>query len=105
MAGTANYSGPFSMNVNFAGGTGTVTDFKVSIGTPASAGVSLTGGTGTITNSNFGVTGLTSNINGATGGGTADGSFYGPTGQMVGGVWRATAGADHANGNFYGIKP
>lgn len=112
--GSANYHGPFSMNVTFAGGAGSVSNFNLSMGDPASAGVSIINGAGAISNTgSFTVSAVDANvtINGSTpvtgNSATAKGSFYGPTGQMVGGVWQAytVTNSAHANGNFWGIKP
>jgi len=103
-----NCSGSFSMNVTFAGGTGNVSAFNVSVGNPAIAGASITGGTGTISGNTFNVTAAVGNvkINNVVGDvGTAYGSFYGPTGTWVGGVWKAEAGLERASGNFIGSKP
>ena len=97
------------MNVAFAGGTGTVNTFNVSIGNPATAGASVNFPSGgTITGNSFSMSGGDSTINGNTflGASSAKGSFYGPDGKMVGGVWQGNVtGTDHANGNFYGSKP
>ena len=103
--GTPYYNGTFSMNVTYASGTGSVSAFNVSIGTPG-AGVSITGGAGNITGNSFSVSNATATINGTGGQGRAYGSFYGPTGQMVGGIWSAATGTPtYANGNFVGSKP
>jgi len=115
-AGGNDHSGTFSMNVNFAGGTGNVTNFNLSVGNPAVLGASLTGGSGSITGNSFSVTLAPGGvkINNMTGagvdGGAAYGSFYGPTGQMVGGVWQALVDTasptpKKANGNFIGSRP
>jgi hypothetical protein len=103
--GGTDYSGTFSMYVNFAGGTGSVSAFNVSIGTPLGAGASIAGGSGTITGNSFSLTGTGYVNNGTAGTGSANGSFYGPDAKMVGGVWQANSAGGNANGNFIGSTP
>ena len=102
-SGGTNYSGgTFSMNVVFAGVTGTVTNFNVDIG----GETSIAGAGGNITGNRFSVSGGTAYVSGAPGGtGNAYGSFYGPSAKMVGGVWQANTATNHASGNFYGSTP
>jgi hypothetical protein len=103
--GGTDYSGTFSMYVNFAGGTGSVSAFNVSIGTPLGAGASIAGGSGTITGNSFSLTGTGYVNNGTAGTGSANGSFYGPDAKMAGGVWQANSAGGNANGNFIGSTP
>jgi hypothetical protein len=105
-AGGADYSGTFQMDVTFSHVGGTINNFNVSIGNPAAAGASYTSTTGTITGNSFNVTGGTGQINGAPSTAhSAYGSFYGPDGKRVGGVWQLGCPTHHANGNFIGSRP
>lgn len=100
--GGTDYSGTFSMNVAFAGGAGSVSNFNLSIGSGNTARVYSA--SGSITGNSFNVTG-SGCANGMCGGsGSASGSFYGPNAEMTGGVWQATASPNYANGNFIGSK-
>ncbi len=95
--------GTFSMGVTFAGGTGSISNFNVSVG----GDTGISSGTGSISGSNFTVGGGTACVNGqcTSGVGSAKGAFYGPNAQHAGGVWQVSVPIyGNANGVFQGSK-
>ncbi|OPY93406.1 MAG: hypothetical protein A4E73_00162 [Syntrophaceae bacterium PtaU1.Bin231] len=97
--GTDLGKGTVSMDISYAGGAGTISNFNLLIGNTG-----IQNGTATFnTTGNYMVTG-TGLVAGQTGTGTANGNFYGPSANWTGGVWKAEGGGQNANGNFVATK-
>ncbi|OPY93405.1 MAG: FecR protein [Syntrophaceae bacterium PtaU1.Bin231] len=99
--GTDLGKGTVSMDISYAGGAGTISNFNLLIGnTGVQNGSATFNSTG-----NYAVTG-TSLVEGQTGGAAyAYGNFYGPAANYTGGVWKASAAGKYANGNYIATKP
>ena len=112
-SGNIDQSGSFSMKVNFSGGSGSISNFGVWVGTEGnktgfSSGV---GETFSFTGSSFSVkpSGSTAYVYGdPLGTGSAAGAFYGPNAEHTGGVWQVKGYVESAypaaNGIFQGTK-
>lgn len=102
--GGVDKTGTFSMDVNYSGGSGTISNFNVLVG--GDTGVSQIGTHQFNQSGNYSISG-TGQVNGVTGSGTASGAFYGPAAEYTGGAWKATVsgeGISAASGVFVGKK-